>query len=259
MPKLSIITICFNEKESIEKTVQSVINQNFKLFEWIIIDGGSTDGTIEILDKYRKYFKHFVSETDTGIYNAMNKAIDIASGEYLYFLNGGDYLFDAEILTKVFENKHNSDFLYGDISVMKSRNSEILKMPANLTIRFLFVKTIPHQSTFTKKELFARFGKYNENYRIAADYDFSLCALLQNKCSYKYLNFCVAHCAPNGLSADDKKREAEKNKIRKKHFGYLRYFCYKLRNNSLIDKYLYFVCNPIFTLRHLKQKLFRKV
>src|ERR1035437_822845 len=100
MKKISVITICLNERDNIEKTIKSVINQNSTDFEYLVIDGGSIDGTTEIISKYNDKLSYFISEKDSGIYSAMNRGIKNSTGEYLLFLNGGDYLSDVNILSK---------------------------------------------------------------------------------------------------------------------------------------------------------------
>lgn len=106
MPKLTIITINLNNKAGLQTTIDSVIAQTYKDFEWIIIDGGSTDGSKELIEKYTNYIKYWVSEPDKGIYNAMNKGIKVAEGEYLQFLNSGDSLFSNSVLSDIFTPPH---------------------------------------------------------------------------------------------------------------------------------------------------------
>ena len=108
--KLSIITINYNNKNGLQKTIDSVISQTFKDFEWIIIDGGSTDGSKELIEKYSQHITYWVSEPDKGIYNAMNKGIKVAKGEYLFFLNSGDYLVQPNTINQIFTQSPNTDY-----------------------------------------------------------------------------------------------------------------------------------------------------
>ena len=111
--KLSIITINFNNCEGLQKTIESVVSQSFKDFEWIVIDGGSTDGSRELLEQYADHITYWVSELDKGVYNAMNKGIKVAKGEYVNFMNSGDVYASASILEDVFSTSHTADVLYG--------------------------------------------------------------------------------------------------------------------------------------------------
>ena len=119
--KLSIITICYNIKDEIERTCKSIVGQTWQDFEWIVVDGGSTDGTLEVLKKYSDRIDILISEKDSGIYNAMNKGIKLANGEWLNFMNGGDNFASNDVLEKVFKNKnYEADILYGDMSYHKN-------------------------------------------------------------------------------------------------------------------------------------------
>ena len=115
MPKLSIITVCLNSSISIERTIRSVINQSFQNYEYLIIDGGSNDGTIAIIQKYLNKISYFKSEPDNGIYNALNKGIKASKGEYLFFLNSGDIIYNLYTLERAIDLSLNSDICYGDI------------------------------------------------------------------------------------------------------------------------------------------------
>jgi glycosyltransferase involved in cell wall biosynthesis len=219
--KLSIITICFNEVDSVAKTLASVAGQTFKNFEWIVIDGGSTDGTLEILNTYRSHFTVFISEKDAGIYNAMNKGIARAQGEYLFFLNGGDYLADDGTLSRIFSTPLDADFVYGDITVIGGERPELLVMPSKITAEFLYRKTIPHQSTLTKKDLFERAGTYDERFKIVADYEFILRGLLHFNATFQYVPLAFACYSGNGVSSDAVRRKAEKTVVHKRYYSLL--------------------------------------
>lgn len=234
--QLSIITVCLNEAKTIEKTLQSVINQTWQDFEWIVIDGASTDGTREIIEKYKKRIDIFISENDSGIYNAMNKGIKLAKGEYIYFLNGGDELFKNTTLEKLFGHQLNKDLIYGNIIIRDKNNYLQLTMPEILTKEFVYNKTIPHQSTFTKKCLFNKIGFYNEQYKIAADFDFSLNAIIKHKIKTHYIPLNIAVYDNKGISSNSEKREKEKKQIRKKYFNiWMRFYLIFLSKNLFID------------------------
>lgn len=251
MQQLSIITICRNEAKRIEATLLSVFNQTFKDFQFIVIDGASTDGTIKIIERHKARIAIFVSEPDKGIYNAMNKAIDYCKGNYIYFLNAGDILYSNKTLEKIFSYNIHADLIYGNIHVFNSSGfSKTLEMPPLLTKEFLLHKTIPHQATFTKKKLFDRIGKYNENYKIAADYKFSLQAIFQQKCSVQYIPEIFANFDNTGIGTVQKKiREKEKKNIQIEIFKNNKQMHLKLKNKL----------NTFFTSKITKQELINPV
>ncbi len=172
-PPLTIITICYNERDGIEATCSSIAGQTWQNFEWIVIDGGSTDGTLDILEKYRDRINIFVSEKDDGLYHAMNKGIKLASGAYLNFMNAGDYLFDRYVLAHLFsQNLGDADIIYGDaIYLTSERKATHFQYPENLTRDFFSNNCISHQASLIKRELFDRYGLYNEQNKIISDWE----------------------------------------------------------------------------------------
>lgn len=201
MLKLSIITINYNNAEGLEKTIQSVVAQTFINYEFIIIDGNSTDNSKKIIEKYHPKITTWVSEPDTGIYNAMNKGILKAKGEYCLFLNSGDYLVNKNIFNNVFKTNPKEDILYGELIFDFKNNNQILKKrPSKLTITHLFYDNIWHPATFIKKNLFNK-CLYKENYKIAADYDFFFNAIIIKKVSTKYIPFPITIYDTSGISS----------------------------------------------------------
>ena len=164
--KLSIITINLNNDTGLKKTIESVINQTLKNFEFIIIDGGSTDRSVELIKEYAGQINYYVSEPDKGIYNAMNKGIRQTHGEYCFFLNSGDYFVKENVLEKVFNNIFDEDVVFGNLLVClngklvgKRRSKE------RLTFLDVYSGLIKHQASFIKRQLFDKFGLYNEDLR----------------------------------------------------------------------------------------------
>ena len=181
MKSLSLITINYNNREGLKKTIESVAAQTFKDFEWIVIDGGSTDGSRELLEQYADHFAYWVSEPDQGIYNAMNKGIDHAQGEYLQFLNSGDWLNAPTTLQEFFATPLDGDIVYGDQDYYEgNRLAESRKHPEVLSLKYLYEWSLGHSSSFIKRELLAE-THYNENYRIVSDWEFFLKKALENK------------------------------------------------------------------------------
>lgn len=213
--KLSVITICYNIKDEIERTCQSITSQTNQNFEWIVIDGGSTDGTVDILNKYKDYMTVFISEPDKGIYNAMNKGIKRAQGEYLNFMNGGDCFASSDVVEKFinFQAENNADIIYGNMNYIKNKKSQIIKYTSNIDSYFFYNNTINHQSTFIKRELFGKYGLYNEEYKIAADWE-KFVVYSKKNCQFAYLDSTIADFYDGGISSLNKERlKEEREKI----------------------------------------------
>lgn len=212
MPKLSIITVNLNNSEGLQKTIESVISQTYTDFEYIIIDGGSTDGSVDIIKKYTDKITYWVSENDSGIYNAMNKGIKVAKGEYCQFLNSGDALFSNVILNKVAENIINEyKIYYGNVQRIYSDGRTVIKTyPEELSFSFFIDSALAHQSVFIKRTLFYDFFFYNEKYKILADWDFLVYAICKKNTPYKFLDFNVSDYNMNGISSQKESREVMK-------------------------------------------------
>ena len=195
---LSIITVNYNNAPGLQKTIGSVFAQIFKNFEYIIIDGGSTDGSLAIIESVKDKTTYWVSEQDKGIYNAMNKGIAVAKGEYLYFLNSGDELVE-NALQKIFENKaYDSHFIIGEAKI----GNHIFRKQKKLTLFDIFYIGINHQSFFMKKDVFEIAGLYQEKYKITADSLHFISSLLKYNLSYIVLDVLVAIIEPGGVSTN---------------------------------------------------------
>ncbi|MCM1324669.1 MAG: glycosyltransferase [Acetobacter sp.] len=206
--KLSIITICYNIKDEIERTCKSIVSQTNQNFEWIVVDGGSTDGTVDILNKYKDKMTVFISEPDKGIYNAMNKGIKHAKGEYLNFMNGGDSFAASDVVEKFldFEATSAADVIYGNMNYIKNEKDEkILKYDQIIDPYFFYNNTLNHQSTFIKRELFDKYGLYNEEYKIAADWE-KFVVYTKKRCRFEYMENVVANFYEGGISSTAKEK-----------------------------------------------------
>ena len=200
---LSIITINYNDKEGLHKTIDSVIKQKTKTFEWIIIDGGSNDGSKELLQEYAAHFDYWCSEPDKGIYNAINKGIRKAHGDYCLFLNSGDCLHDENVITKISPELDGTDFVYGDTWFV-NKQGELVKSkisPDILTKYYLTCLNTPnHQSTFIKTSLLKQ-RPYDESLKIVADWEQLFYEIFFNKKSYKHINITIADFMLGGVSS----------------------------------------------------------
>ncbi|MDI3322138.1 glycosyltransferase family 2 protein [Pinibacter soli] len=221
MTKLSIITINLNNADGLKKTIESIINQTFTNYEYIIIDGNSTDESVSIIKQHSEKINYWVSEPDAGIYNAMNKGVIKATGEYCLFLNSGDYLINSNILDVVFHSKNpNEDFVYGNIMRLNKNGKEYEhKAPEKLTFfTFYFSSSICHQAIFYKRDLFQKYGLYNEDNRIASDWEFNTLVIIKHNCTTRYLNEPISFFEKNNLSANEEMNEMERQKALRKHF-----------------------------------------
>ena len=210
-PTLSIITICYNIKDEIARTCESIVNQTWQDFEWIVVDGGSTDGTVEVLKKYQNRMSVFISEPDKGVYNAMNKGIKLAQGKWLNFMNGGDCFAANDVLEKVFKDKkYDADILYGYANVIGVNDSTCLKEhPDNISKIFLKKNTICHQASFIRKTIFKDFGLYDETLKISSDWEkFVRAFVAKRKFQKVYTVVCDFYLG--GLSMNQKKINEEK-------------------------------------------------
>lgn len=201
-PKLSIITVNLNNALGLHKTIESIINQTFIDYEYIIIDGDSTDGSVELIKEYTNKIAYWVSEPDKGIYNAMNKGILKANGKYCLFLNSGDWLLNNNILNQVFDIVHTEDLICCKLFEHYKYQTSLLQLPKEkFTFYDFFTSTLSHPSTFIRKELFSKLGIYDENLIIASDWKFFIEAVVINKCSYKSLDIETTYFSPGGISS----------------------------------------------------------
>lgn len=201
MHKLSIITINLNNASGLRKTIDSVVAQSFTDIEYIIIDGGSNDGSIEVIKEHTEEITYWISEPDKGIYNAMNKGILKATGEYLLFLNSGDWLL-YNILEEVFRLDIVEDIFYGNIILENQDNLKTINRGCSklkLTFYDFWEGTIRHQAAFIKRCLFDIYGLYDESYSIVSDWVFFIKVVIFGKATYKYKDLDISHFDTNGL------------------------------------------------------------
>jgi glycosyltransferase involved in cell wall biosynthesis len=201
--KVSIISINFNNGEGLLRTIQSVLNQEFEDFEYIIIDGGSSDNSVSVISEYRDEISYWISEPDKGVFNAQNKGLLQASGEYVLFLNSGDYFHSAESLSFLMRFGDNKDIVYGDIVYKYSNVETVRKYPDKLDFAFFQNDTLPHPCSLIKRELFIKYGLYREEFNICADWAFFLDVISKHLVSYRHVNKEIAVFIIGGLSSSD--------------------------------------------------------
>ncbi len=213
-PLISIVTVVYNGEKHLEQTINSVLGQNYDNVEYIIIDGGSTDGTFEIIKKYEDAIDYWISEQDSGIYDAMNKGVSLCSGEYVTFLNADDWYNQdsvCHITDEIIVNR--VDFLYGNLNFIKlDGRSQIWQGNSKNDGR-----EIPHPTCFIKREVLLEVG-FNMKLKIAADYDLIL-SLFSRDISKKYINKTIANFRAGGISELSFRTIYEDFLVTKNHLG----------------------------------------
>lgn len=200
--KLTIITINYNNKEGLERTMTSVFSQSYQDFEYIIIDGGSIDGSKDLLVKYSNKISYWVSEKDKGIYHAMNKGINKSSGEYLLFLNSGDILYSDDVIDKVILELNSSDVISACMNISEeNKEDHIWTSPKKITFELFYHYGISHPCTFIRRKCFDIVGEYDEGLKIVSDWKWFLLALFKYNLSYKSIDLVVSTFYMDGLSS----------------------------------------------------------
>jgi glycosyltransferase involved in cell wall biosynthesis len=204
MLKLSVITINLNNLPGLNRTMDSVFQQSWKDFEYIIMDGGSTDGSRELIEENARKLSYWVSEKDKGIYCAMNSGIEQAKGEYLLFLNSGDELADDAVLKNIVPFLSGEDLVYGNIIFVKPDDTTYnSSFPPKLSFDFFADFTLAHPGTFIKTEVIKRLGLYDESLKICADWKFFMEAVFKENVSYKMVDQIISKFYLDGISSQD--------------------------------------------------------
>lgn len=213
--KYTVITVCYNDKIGLEGTIKSVIHQTYKDFEYIIIDGASTDGSIDIIKKYSNHISHWVSEPDKGVYSAMNKGIKIAQGEYIIFMNAGDTFYSNDILEKVDKVNLQCDLAVGKASMTKDgKECSVVVPPQEITLGFWIHHSVIHQAAFMRTSMLKE-KLYDETLRIVSDWKYMLHEYITRSYTYQPIPFIVCCFDTTGISSDNKKRNNERDYVLK--------------------------------------------
>ena len=220
--KLSIITITFNDIAGLKDTYRSIIQQTFRDFEWIVVDGGSTDGTREFLKEHDSEIAFWCSEPDKGVYNAQNKGTEHARGEYSIYMNSGDSFYDGDVLEKVFKEGTDADIVYGNTLLVFEDGKTMTKYaPDEPDMSFFYNENLFHQAMFIKTKLILDLP-YDESFQIFADWNEWLTLYLQGK-SFEKKDMVVCKFLFGGLSTStsndlDAKRKEELSILREKFY-----------------------------------------
>lgn len=254
IPKISVITVVYNGELYIEATIQSVLSQTYEDIEYIIIDGGSTDSTVDIIKRYESGISYWVSEPDDGIYDAMNKGIEKASGKWINFMNAGDVFFDANVLSEVFAGKqHDAKILYGDVVVdyggfqkyLKAGSLESLWKGMQFSHQSCFI-----DSSYHKKNL------YTLEYRAGGDFDFFYKAYISDV-SFSYISKAISVVITDGVADSNRMlvyNDWEDVLKKNNHYSVFVFFQYTINKNILKIKNLIKAILPSEIVRYLIKK-----
>ena len=262
---LSIITVNFNDAEGLERTIKSVVSQTFRDYEFIIIDGGSTDGSVDVIKEFATDIDYWVSEKDRGIYHAMNKGVSHAHGDYCLFLNSGDSFCNDTVLNKIQDIGRNEEIIVGKVVSRDGQSPLFLPPSRDISLYYLYSGTVPHQGAFIKTDLLRRMP-YDENLKIVSDWKFFIEAIILNNCSIGYIDECIAKFDTTGVSTSNPgKMWKEKERVLSELFPPRVLADYQqmkasecltqkllphLRQHYTIDKILYRICK--YLLRFVK-------
>lgn len=209
--KLSIITINFNNREGLARTCKSIAEQSNRNFEWIIIDGGSTDGSTDIINQYNQFLYYAVSEPDHGIYNAMNKGIDQATGDYCLFLNSGDWLYNSDVIADIYTEVKDLSFtfIFGKINIINRDGKSVLgkSIPDKISGYYLFKESLPHQATLTRTTVLKQYH-YKENYTIISDWLLAVEMIMLHNASTRNIHTVISNFMSDGISSTQYQRVA---------------------------------------------------
>ena len=208
MKKLSIITVNYNDIAGLRKTRDSILSQTFQDFEWIVVDGGSTDGGKEFIQEHQKEMAWWCSEQDNGIYNAMNKGIEHAQGEYLLFHNSGDTLYAPDTLKEVFHTELDADVIYGDwTEALPHRCKKKCHSSEKVNVYYFATRPLCHQTAFIRTSLL-KHSPYDESYRICADWAKWL-ELSKQGCTFQHIPVTICHFVLGGFSYRSRKERRQ--------------------------------------------------
>ena len=237
--KISLITVCYNAASTIDHCIRSVISQDFKNIEYIIIDGGSTDGTVEIINQYKDHVSIFLSEPDAGIYDAMSKGIKLATGDVIGMLNADDSFADDNVLSTVNEafKQQNTPIAYGDLDYVNPKGDIIRKWRSGRYVYGMFNRgwMPPHPTFYCKRELFYKYGFYSLAYGTAADYELMLRFMHRHGVNAFYIKKVLINMKIGGIS-----NKSFGNRVKGLFFDLK-----AMRNNGILLPIITLLCKPL--------------
>lgn len=263
--KVSIVTVSYNSAKTIEQTIKSVINQTYSNIEYIVIDGGSTDGTVDIIKKYEDRIAYWVSEPDDGIFDAMNKGIKIATGEVVGIINSDDWYENnaVEIVAREFCCDKNMDILVGNV-YYRDYHGNILDVRRNGSLDKYVKKVMPinHPGMFVRREVYRAYGGYDVEFPLASDYEF-ICRMYKLGCIVNYNKYILSNFRENGATSTFDSWKGLKNcfrlakeeyRIQEKHFQHKNVFRTIMRCVFSIIKFILAKCKLLHKVTQIKRK-----
>lgn len=253
---LSIITINYNNRAGLQRTIDSVICQTWKDYEWIVIDGGSKDGSKELIEQYQQHFAYWCSEPDKGVYNAMNKGVVHAHGDYLIFMNSGDAFYDGSVLEEIYSLNSSADIITGQI-VSLDKLQQLHQFCGSLFMQ-LYETTLPHQGTFIRRDLLIKYP-YDEKLKIVSDWKFWLQAIVWGGAKVERTDIIVAKFDTTGISSCKDSTSLsryvdEREKVKKEFFPPMlrdeleEYSCIRISPFVIYGEYLRNHCHLAFAI-----------
>ena len=261
--KISVITINLNNAEGLRRTLDSVFRQTTHDFELVVVDGASTDGSVELIHTHADRIDRWVSEPDGGIYNAMNKAVAMATGEYVIFMNSGDTFYEDDVLARVIPQLKGKDIYVGDL-YRPERRKKIVRAPEEVYFHYIITRTLSHQAAFICRQRLLD-QPYNEENKIVSDWEWFFRELVFSDATYERLNLCVATFDPSGISSlkemesvrlEEMERVREKlipPRLRKALIGNTRYerkIMYGMQQSSVLRRDMIMLRNMLKLLLH---------
>ena len=261
--KISVITINLNNAEGLRRTLDSVFRQTTHDFELVVVDGASTDGSVELIHTHADRIDRWVSEPDGGIYNAMNKAVAMATGEYVIFMNSGDTFYEDDVLARVIPQLKGKDIYVGDL-YRPERRKKIVRAPEEVYFHYIITRTLSHQAAFICRQRLLD-QPYNEENKIVSDWEWFFRELVFSDATYERLNLCVATFDPSGISSlkemesvrlEEMERVREKlipSRLRKALIGNTRYerkIMYGMQQSSVLRRDMIMLRNMLKLLLH---------
>lgn len=216
MPKISIITVNYNNADGLDRTITSVLEQDVQELEYLVIDGASTDGSLEVIKRYQDKLDVWYSAPDNGVYQAMNRGVDRATGEFVLFLNSGDCFVSNDVLKQVLPHLGLGAIYYGDLMFVQGQKERRQTYPKQLDFRYFLTRSLPHPGSFIRRSLFDSIFRYSEQYKIVSDWEFFIYAVLKQKVIYQHLDLLISRFELDGMSndpANKKQIEQERAKV----------------------------------------------
>lgn len=254
MKHISVITVCYNDIAGLRQTIKSVLSQDYTDYEYIIIDGGSTDGSAELIAGYSEYISYWVSEKDNGVYSAMNKGVEKASGEYCIFMNAGDTFVDNNVLSHAAPVLCYADLIVGKANM--TRNNEIISTvtpPQKISLGFWLYHSVIHQAAFMRLDSLKE-RMYDEKLSIVSDWKYMITEYVTGKYDYKSLVFPICNFDTTGISSNNALRMTERESVIRELLPpmlYKEYRDYQNLKNLYVNIPFMDTLNEIFKYRSL--------